>query len=375
MEALALQEEVLGARDGDRLAYARLVDRHRNLVASIALAIVRDLPASEDVAQEVFLAAWSGLRQLRSPASFLPWLRQLARNHAHDFLRRRKRAPAQAGRPGPPGQPGQDDLLAAVADPRPGALEEMTSAEERELVFRAIDELPDETREVVLLYYREEQSAAQVAALLGLREEAVKKRLSRARERLREAMAERFGEALDHSKPGTPFTAAVMAGLPSAGGAVAASVGAKAALKLTGAKALSLLGGLAVSAAGGLAGVLLGSYFASKGALDDRERRDLWRMGFANCAGVLFCTGAWSIENALKAPPLAYWSVYALLVAEIFWTTQIWSRRITERRLAAELARDPAAAGRHRRGRILGFLGWFVGAASGALGLFKGLHG
>lgn len=49
---------------GDEAAFRRLVDRSANTVCSIALAIVRNVEASEDIAQEAFLAAWSSLRTL-----------------------------------------------------------------------------------------------------------------------------------------------------------------------------------------------------------------------------------------------------------------------------------------------------------------------
>ena len=83
----ALEPDVLAAQRGDRDAFARLVDASRNVVCSVTLAIVRDVARSEDLAQEVFLAAWKGLGKLRSAASFLPWLRQLARNHANMAIR------------------------------------------------------------------------------------------------------------------------------------------------------------------------------------------------------------------------------------------------------------------------------------------------
>jgi len=63
------------AARGDRDAYGRIVAGCQSTVTSIALAIVRDVPASEDIAQEAFLSAWQHLRKLHNPASFLPWLR------------------------------------------------------------------------------------------------------------------------------------------------------------------------------------------------------------------------------------------------------------------------------------------------------------
>src|SRR5664280_1327632 len=77
------------AAHGDADAYGELVSHTSPLVSSIALAMVRDLELSRDIAQEVFLAAWRDLKSLRNPASFLPWLRQMARNRARVALRNR----------------------------------------------------------------------------------------------------------------------------------------------------------------------------------------------------------------------------------------------------------------------------------------------
>ncbi len=71
-ECMDLHARVAAAARGDRSAYEQLVCDHRRLVATISLAIVGEVAASEDVAQEVFVAAWRGLARLRSPASFLP---------------------------------------------------------------------------------------------------------------------------------------------------------------------------------------------------------------------------------------------------------------------------------------------------------------
>ena len=86
-----LDLDVTLAMRGDADAYRHVIEQSAATVCSIALAIVRNVPASEDVAQEVFLAVWTGLRKLRNPASFLPWLRQVTRNQAHLWLRNHAR--------------------------------------------------------------------------------------------------------------------------------------------------------------------------------------------------------------------------------------------------------------------------------------------
>jgi hypothetical protein len=94
--------------------------------------------------------------------------------------------------------------------PRPETGAVLLAEEERRLLAEAMGELPDETREVVALFYSEGRSVRQVADLLGMREDAVKQRLARARARLREAMMERLGRTLQRTAPGAAFTAAVL---------------------------------------------------------------------------------------------------------------------------------------------------------------------
>ncbi|MCX7032819.1 MAG: sigma-70 family RNA polymerase sigma factor [Arenimonas sp.] len=168
------------AARGDRAAYGRIVAGCQSTVTSIALAIVRDVPTSEDIAQEAFLSAWQNLRKLHNPASFLPWLRQITRNLARDHLR------SQAHRRAPSGD--MEAVLAAVADPHPGPPDHLAHAQEEAAAADVIDRLPEESREVLLLYYREGQSSRQVASLLGLQDAAVRKRLSRARQLVRDEL-------------------------------------------------------------------------------------------------------------------------------------------------------------------------------------------
>ncbi|HEY9143757.1 MAG TPA: sigma-70 family RNA polymerase sigma factor, partial [Arenimonas sp.] len=193
------------AARGDREAYGRIVAGCQGTVASIALAIVRDVPASEDVAQEAFLSAWQNLRRLKNPDSFLPWLRQITRNLARDHLRARARLR----------EPGGDveALLAGVADPQPMPCEQVADNEEHEIAAAVIDSLPEESREVLLLYYREGQNSRQVAGLLGLQDAAVRKRLQRARDRVRGELLERLGSFARGTAPGLAFTTAVATAL------------------------------------------------------------------------------------------------------------------------------------------------------------------
>ena len=356
-EPMGLDARVAAAARGDRQAYERLVHDHRRLVATISLAIVGEVAASEDVAQEVFIAAWRGLPSLRNPASFLPWLRQMTRNRAHKQLEARRRRREARAR-----DESTDATIAAAVDPRPGADARLVGEEEEAALRQALDALPDESREVLTLFYREGQSVRQVADLLGIAEDAVKKRLSRARARLREDVIDRFALAAERTAPGEGFTRAVLAALPTG----STGLGGAATWKLASVlgKGLALFSGAILGGLGAFAGIFFGTRAALRRAQDEQERRGLRHQAVV---GVLLC-----VVVATTNPFLRGWQALAEGVAfaiSVNMSALVWRHKIIARRLAAERALDPSAAERQRKEARWSTLGMTVGTAI-ALGAF-----
>ncbi|WP_367381695.1 RNA polymerase sigma factor [Stenotrophomonas cyclobalanopsidis] len=237
-----LERELPAASSGCQHAYGRIVLACQNTVTAIALAITRDRQASEDIAQEAFVKGWQQLHQLRSSTSFLPWLRQITRNLARDWLR------AQRGRPLT--GDAAEVALGMAADPTPGAADRLQRLEEEVAAEDIISALPSDSREVLLLYYREGQRSQQVADLLGLSDAAVRKRLSRARAQVREGLLQRFGEFARSSAPSAAFaTSVVSMVLIAAPGTASATILLGTGVGVGGSK----LGLGGVSAAGGTA--------------------------------------------------------------------------------------------------------------------------
>lgn len=356
------------AARGDRDAYSRIVAACQGTVTSIALAIVRDVPASEDVAQEAFLSAWQNLRRLKNPDSFLPWLRQITRNLARDHLR------AQGRRRQPAGD--VEALLAQVADPHPEPAERAADAEQQAVAAAVIDSLPEESREVLLLYYREGQSSRQVAGLLGLQDAAVRKRLQRARERVREELLQRLGEFAKSTAPGAAFTTAVAVAVataaPPAAAATALGVGA-----LGGAQGLAKVGvGAAGFTAAGLLVGLWGIWFGVRKLLrapfDARERRGVLAYSLVTSAMVVaFTVGiVWVAMHPGWLPVLGLTLAFTggMLVVSGWWFP-----RIVARRMAHERALDPDAGRRQALNRTWGWIGAISGAVLGIGGALLGL--
>lgn len=357
--ALRLAPDVTAAARGDQQAFARLVDVTRNTVTSITLAILRDVELSRDVAQEVYLMVWRDLRKLRDPASFLPWLRQLTRNRAHQALRTHVRGMRRL-------EVVSDDVLAAASDPRPSALMELISAEDRAALAAAIDELPEASREVVVLYYREGRSAAQVAALLDLSEDAVKQRLSRARARLRDALV----ADIEKSAPTAAFTAAVLVGVATLAAPASASAAVISAAK-SGKVGTSVLGvggaaltGMFAGLVGGWGGAISGTRELLKLARDEDERRGVIAVG-ALCMAL---TTGFIVAIMIRPTPLTATIWFVIMMAGMGIAHFVILPRVTARRVAAEIEEDPVgAASLHRTRRRQALIGYIAGTTLGGL--------
>jgi len=358
------------ATRGDRDAYGRIVAGCQSTVTSIALAIVRDVPTSEDIAQEAFLSAWQNLRKLHNPASFLPWLRQITRNLARDHLR------SQAHHRTPAGD--IEVALAAVADPHPGPPERLAHEQQEAAAADVIDRLPEESREVLLLYYREGQSSRQVASLLGLQDAAVRKRLSRARQMVREEMLQRLGEFAQASAPGAGFTAALatllMTSAPPAAAAASLGMGALGAVNGVAKLGVGALGGAAAGMAGGLLGVWLGIRSLLAKPFDARERRGVIAYGlFTSGLTIAFSVGITLLGKVPGWIPHVATSVGFAL--GIVFASGWWLPRILARRRAHAISLDPVgAAKRQRWERVLGWIGATAGLGFATAGVVLGLY-
>jgi RNA polymerase sigma-70 factor (ECF subfamily) len=157
---------------GDLEEFSRLVGIHAPRMLSLALGIVHRRDAAEDVVQEALVKAYEKLGSWRGDSSLGTWLHRIVYTTAVSSLR------------------GQRIVADAAALPDLGEEEgewEVTEANIARM-RRAIGELSPADRAVVTLFYLEERSVREVAAIVGEKEGAVKVRLHRARARLRAIM-------------------------------------------------------------------------------------------------------------------------------------------------------------------------------------------
>jgi len=170
-------------------AFGALVSAYQDMACGYALAQLGSWAAAEDAAQEAFIVAYQQIGQLREPAAFGAWLKRIV----WSLCRRAQRRPIEGALP-------PDEInLASASEPGPDRLVE--AANWREQVLAVVRALPGHERDAVLLYYIDGYSQQEVAAFLEVTEPAVRKRLQRARNHLREAMMELLRDSLEAHRP------------------------------------------------------------------------------------------------------------------------------------------------------------------------------
>ncbi|MHB8578187.1 MAG: RNA polymerase sigma factor, partial [Dehalococcoidia bacterium] len=145
---------------GDTAAYEELVRRHEQIAFRTAYLITGDAAEAEDAAQEAFVKAYYALARFRPDASLRPWLLKIVANEARNrrvARGRRARLLLRAAA----------DLPAAPVAPSPESAAEAN--ERRELLLRAVGNLRDQDRQVVVFRYFLDLSEAEMAAALGCR--------------------------------------------------------------------------------------------------------------------------------------------------------------------------------------------------------------
>jgi RNA polymerase sigma-70 factor (ECF subfamily) len=176
------------------------MQRHNRRLYRVARSVMRNDSEAEDVVQEAYVRAFSNLATFRGESSLATWLSRIALNEALGRLRgRRPSADLTEIESRPPTQ--------SLIIPFPNSSQQldpertMAQREIQLIVERAIDELPEAFRTVLVARVIEEMSVEETADLLGIRPETVKTRLHRARGLLKEALEKRVGSVFTDAFP------------------------------------------------------------------------------------------------------------------------------------------------------------------------------
>jgi RNA polymerase sigma-70 factor (ECF subfamily) len=178
--------------EGDRDAFGVLVERHERRVYNLALRMTGREEDARDATQDAFLSALRKLRSFRGEAAFTTWLHRVTVNACYDILRKRQRAPLLSER--------DDDR---PPRPEPSAPDHAERTELSIDVQRALLEVAEDFRAVLILHDVQDLAYEDVAAILGVPVGTVKSRLHRGRIALARALGLRpgSGERADPPRP------------------------------------------------------------------------------------------------------------------------------------------------------------------------------
>jgi len=194
-------ELVALARSGDKSAFGQLIERYQQMVKRIALGMIANEDIARELAQEAILQAYLSLDHLRDNTRFKSWLYGITLNICKSYIREQKIDPysLEALMGGM-----RCDLIdlstCSINRHSTVTLDPEEVAEQRELhrlVLNAVQTLSPKERAATLLFYYEQLSLQEIAAILEISVVAVKGRLHRARKQLREQLSAVYADLRD----------------------------------------------------------------------------------------------------------------------------------------------------------------------------------
>jgi RNA polymerase sigma-70 factor (ECF subfamily) len=171
-----MDDEALVQRclSGDTEAFGELVSRYERPLFNVALRMLRDREEARDATQNAFVKAWQHLDQFDRSRRFFSWLYRIAVNESLNRATRRRKA-----------EPLDENLVDGAGSPAEGA----ERSEQARLVERAVEQLSDTYREVIVLRHWLDLSYDEIAEALHVPAKTVKSRLFSARTRLGEILS------------------------------------------------------------------------------------------------------------------------------------------------------------------------------------------
>jgi RNA polymerase sigma-70 factor (ECF subfamily) len=178
-ESLSDEETIIrNCLNGDTDSYSILVNRYKTMIYNMAFRMVGDEDAAKDLAQESFIAAYKGLDQFRFGSKFSSWLYSIALNKCRDHLKLEKDSVST-------------DEISEIMPSSGTSPERATAAEQsKDILQRALDALPIEYRQVLILKHIEELDYQAIAGMTGMSIPALKVRAHRGREMVKKILEE-----------------------------------------------------------------------------------------------------------------------------------------------------------------------------------------
>jgi RNA polymerase sigma-70 factor (ECF subfamily) len=174
-------------RSGDHQAFAEFIDKYKETVFLCCRRLGLREAEAEDVASETFMAAYRAIGRYSGKAELSTWLWTIAYRQGINYLRKNRKHVQLEAEP--------DEYVVGSKELEPAAA--IQDRETEEIVWEAVERLPRLWAMVVILYYREEKSIADIAKIMQIKDNTVKTYLFRGRDKLKQILAAVFEEDID----------------------------------------------------------------------------------------------------------------------------------------------------------------------------------
>ena len=161
------------AQTGDEGAFTDLMREYYRFVYTIVIGVVNNPHDAEEVVQDTFLSAYRGLTQLEDATKFKSWLAEIARNCVRQWLRKQRGETVSL-----------DEVSEGILQMEDSPDERLTRQEQRELIRRTMETLPQKDRDIARAFYLEGASYDELTRAHGLSYNAIAFRLFRIKRKL-----------------------------------------------------------------------------------------------------------------------------------------------------------------------------------------------
>jgi len=183
---LTEKELLAKLKDGDRDAFNILVEAYQQKVINLAYGMLSSQEDAYDAAQETFIRIYKNIGEFKGASSLSTWIYRICTNICNDMLRKRSKVRGTISLDAED----EDNPVHRLADDTPTPEQAVELSERQAAVRRAIAELSEEYRSVILLFDIEGLSYDEISAILNCPIGTIKSRLSRARANLKKILSQ-----------------------------------------------------------------------------------------------------------------------------------------------------------------------------------------
>ena len=173
---------------GSHYAFEELLARYETAVVTFCYAFMRSREAAEDIAQETFMRVFRNARRYQPVAKFTTWLYKIAANLCINELKKGKLRQSISLHESAGPDPDGTKVIERIASGDSSPLSDVEKIEASSLIGKAIDHLPDDQRTTLVMVEFHHMQYQDIAEVLGVTVSAIKMRVKRARETLRETL-------------------------------------------------------------------------------------------------------------------------------------------------------------------------------------------